>query len=188
MSMSCHRCLASFALTLVLFLVLFHVLSCSQETPSDRNNKQPPPSIQYDQELAKISTHAAVMQLSSAVGKLTQCSISESLSKIPAQNKGEAPLANKILDDMKINATIQCELFSRAERETKRTFEKIKAGNQLLEQQYFFSIFTPSDSTDAGTFDENTIGLFLTIDQCRSIEQEAFDQGIPVRKCGLFTN
>ena len=184
MSILCQRRLASFTST----LVVFSVLSCSQENPADKSNQQRQPAIQYDQELAKISTNAALMQLTSAAGRLTQCSLSESLDKISVEKQdANASLPNKMLDDMKMNAKTQCEVFSRAERETKSTFDKIKEARQLLEQQYFFSIFVPSDSEKGGeTFDENEIGLFSALDQCKKIEQEAFDKGIPVRKCGLF--
>ena len=155
-------------------------LSCT-----DKPSKAPGPEskIIIDEQLMKISSHAAVMQMMLSVETLTRCLLADSFRTVQGR---EPATSDEMGKRMTTELTTLCDLLSRAERETKPTYEQIKQQGRLLDQQYFFSIYLPGGDSD-DTFRENDIGLFGTIEACNQIEQEAFRQGIPVKLCRSLT-
>ena len=133
----------------------------------------------------KISVDAGLMQVTLSTGAMTQCLLADSLKHV--QNRGGEngnEMARSIVQDMTAEASSLCDLFSHAEREAAATFDQIKKEGRLLDEQYFFSIFTSGDSGDG--FHKDDIGLFSAVDKCKQLEQEAFRQGIPVKQCRRF--
>lgn len=169
------------------FLLLLILLSsCSDKPSSDTpSTKDAKPQIQIDEQLMKISMYAGVMQVTLSTGAMTQCLLVDSLKQVQDREveKGN-DMGNLMLQDMMAEATSLCDLFSHAERETKATFDQIKREGRLLDEQYFFSIFTSGDSDDG--FHKDEIGLFSTVETCKQLEQKAFRQGIPVKQCRKF--
>jgi hypothetical protein len=170
---------------LSVFLLLISLSSCSDK-PSDKpSTKDSKPQIQVDEQLMKISVDAGLMQVTLSTGTMTQCLLADSLKQVQdGEAKNGHEMARRIVQDMTAEATSLCDLFSHAEREATATFDQIKKEGRLLDEQYFFSIFTSGDSGDG--FHKDDIGLFRAVATCKQLEQEAFRQGIPVKHCRKF--
>lgn len=120
-----------------------------------------------------------------STGRMTRCLLADTYKKVQEKGfKNGNDIGERMFLTRLTEVTSLCSIFTDAEHQTRATFDQIKREGRLLDEQYFFSIYTSADSNQG--FDKIDIGLFNSVQTCRQIEQQAFRREIPVKQCRKF--
>ena len=144
------------------------------------------PRLARDEALLDISPFAALLQATQRYRLETSCETADFLTEVILEDEPREERA--LVSEFVIGIRSECTLFGLAEEQTRPVFESVKSAGELPERAFVFSLFVydPNLEGSFAGYAEETVGLFVDLEDCRRVEQAARDLNLPTRRCAVW--